>query len=120
MNVRNLSLAMFAVSIIAGGIAFLITGSSRVAVGVPAGAIIGIVTVATWGWLLGRLQDRYGVLLFALITVGKLAFYAGAFYILIGRGLVNPFALAGGLTGTVMALLVFIHLKDGARTGIPA
>ncbi|HTF57618.1 MAG TPA: hypothetical protein VK661_10325 [Planctomycetota bacterium] len=114
---RNLSLAMLAVSIVAGGIAYLTSNSLRIALGIPAGAIIGLVTFMTWAWLLARLQDRHSLLLFGLVTLAKLAFYAGAFYLLIVQGRVHPMALAGGIALSVVGLALGVHLRDGARTG---
>ena len=114
---RNLSLTMLAVSIVAGGIAYLTSSSPRIALAIPAGAIIGLVTFMTWAWLLARMQDRHSFLLFGLVTLAKLAFYAGAFYLLIVQARVHPMALAGGIALSVVGLALGVHLRGGARTG---
>ncbi|HEY3227531.1 MAG TPA: ATP synthase subunit I [Planctomycetota bacterium] len=116
--VRKLSLGVLAVSIVAGGIVCLVTGSPRAGLGVPAGAIVGIVPFVTWAWILGRLLERRSFLLFGLITIAKLGFYAGAFYLLIVQGRVHPMALGGGIALSALGLALGVLLQDrGARTG---
>jgi|SRR5882672_10326349 len=116
--VRKLSLAALAVSVVAGGAAFLATGSAAVGLGVPAGAILGLVPFVTWAWFLARLLERKSVLLFALVSLAKLAFYAGVFYLLVYQKRVHPMALGAGIGLTALGLAIGILLQDrGARTG---
>jgi len=116
--VRKLSLAALAISVAAGGVAFLATRSAAVGLGVPAGALLGLVPFISWAWFLGRLLERKSVLLFALVSLSKLGFYAGAFFFLVYQGRVHPMALAAGLALTTLGLAIGVLMLDrGARTG---
>jgi len=116
--VRRISLAALAISVAAGGVAFLATGSAAVALGLPAGALLGLVPFVTWAWFLGRLLERKSVVLFALISLAKLGFYAGAFYLLVYQDRVHPMALGAGLGLTTLGLAFGVLLQDrGARSG---
>lgn len=116
--VRRLSLALLAVSVAAGGVALLATGSPAVGFGIPAGAVLGLVPFVTWAWLLGRLLERKSVLLFALVSLAKLAFYAGAFYVLVYQERVHAMAVGAGIALTALGLGIGTLWQDrGARTG---
>jgi len=116
--VRKLSLAALAVSVVAGGGAYVATGSAAVGLGVPAGAVLGLVPFVTWAWFLARLLERKSVLLFALISLAKLAFYAGVFYLLVYQDRVHPMALGAGIGLAALTLAIGVLMQDrGARTG---
>ncbi len=117
LQVRRLSLAALAVSVIAGGVAFLASGSAAVGLGVPAGAVLGLIPFATWAWFLARLLEKKSLLLFALISIVKLAFYAGAFYFLIHQDRVHPMAVGAGIGLTALGLAIAVLLQDRAGSG---
>lgn len=115
-QIRRLTLAALAVSLVAGAAAFFATRSPAVGLGVPAGALLGLIPFVTWAWLLGRLLERRSLLLFTLITLAKLGFYAGALYFLVN--LVHPMALGAGVGLSAFALGIGVMLQDrGTRTG---
>ncbi|HEU4338852.1 MAG TPA: hypothetical protein VFS19_02190 [Planctomycetota bacterium] len=114
-QIRRLSLAALAVSMVAGATAFLATRSAAVGLGVPAGALLGLVPFVTWAWLLGRLLERKSFVLFGLVTFAKLGFYAGALYFLVNR--VHPMALGAGVGLSALALGIGALLQDRAGTG---
>lgn len=116
-QLRTLSLAALAVSIVAGGVAYIATKSAAIGLGVPAGAILGLVPFVTWAWFLSRLLERKSVLLFALISLAKLGFYAGAFYFLVHQNRVHPIALGGGLGLTALGLAIAVLLQDRGGAG---
>ncbi|HZN61054.1 MAG TPA: hypothetical protein VFC90_01485 [Planctomycetota bacterium] len=117
-QLRTLSLAALAVSIVSGGVAFLATKSAAIGLGVPAGAIMGLVPFVTWAWFLSRLLEKKSVLLFALISFAKLGFYAGALYFLVYQGRVHPMALGAGVGLSALALGIGVLLQErGTHTG---
>jgi len=116
-QLRTLSLAALAVSIVAGGVAFLLTKSAAIGLGVPAGAMLGLVPFVTWAWFLSRLLEKKSVLLFVLISIAKIGFYAAAFYFLVHQGRVNPMALGGGLGLTALGLAITVLLQDRGGAG---
>lgn len=115
-QMRTLSLAAIAVSIVAGGVAFLVTKSAAIGVGIPAGAILGLVPILTWACFLSRLLEKKSVFLFALISFAKLGFYAAAFYFLVHQQRVHPMALGAGigLAALGLAFMVLLQDRDGA------
>lgn len=118
LQVRRLSLAALAVSVIAGGVAFLASGSAAVGFGVPAGAVLGLIPFATWAWFLARLLKKKSLLLFALISIAKFAFYAGAFYFLIHhQDRVHPMAVGAGIGLSALGLAIAVLLQDRAGSG---
>jgi len=116
-QLRTLSLAALAVSMVTGGVAFLLTKSAAIGLGVPAGAMLGLVPFVTWAWFLSRLLEKKSVLLFVLISIAKIGFYAAAFYLLVHQGRVNPMALGGGLGLTALGLAITVLLQDRGGAG---
>jgi len=116
-QLRTLSLAALAVSIVAGGVAFIATKSAAIGLGVPAGALLGLVPLLSWAWFLSRLLEKKSVLLFLLISILKLGFYAGAFYFLVHQQRVNPMALGAGIGLTALGLAIAVLLHDRAGSG---
>jgi len=116
-QLRTLSLAALAVSIVAGGVAYLATKSAAVGLGVPAGAILGLVPFVTWAFFLSRLLEKKSVLLLALVSLGKLGLYAGAIYFLVSQDRVHPMALGAGVGLTALGLAIAVLLQDRAASG---
>ena len=118
LQIRRLSLAALAVSIVAGATAYLATRSAAVGLGVPAGALLGLTPFVTGAWILGRLLERKSHLLLGLILFAKLGFYGGALYILIRQIRLDPMALGAGVGLSALALGIgFLLQERGTHTG---
>jgi hypothetical protein len=113
--VRRLAAITLLVAAAFSGLA-LVLGSPRVAGGIGAGAVLGLLPIVTWSILGGLLMSARAPLLFGAISLGKLLVYAGALAILIGRNLVDPLALAAALLapGLMLAALVSAR-REAAR-----
>jgi hypothetical protein len=114
--VRRLSGITLLLALALSALAFA-TGSPRVAGGVAAGAVLGLLPIVTWSVLGGLLLSARAPLLFGAISLGKLLLYAAALAILIGKNLVNPLAFAGALLvpSLLLAVAVSIRRPEAAR-----
>ena len=118
LQIRRLSLAAIAVSIVAGATAYFATRSAAVGLGVPAGALLGLIPFVTWAWLLVRLLERKSILLFGLITIAKLGLYGVALYFLVYQNRVHPMALGAGVGLSALALGIgFLLQERGTHSG---
>jgi hypothetical protein len=92
----------------------LVAGSPRVAGGIAAGALLGLLPIVTWSIMGGFLFSARAPLLFGVISLGKLLVYASVLAILIGRNLVDPLAFAGALLAPGLMLAVAARPKAAA------
>jgi hypothetical protein len=106
---RCSGLALLLAAVAAG--AALAAGSPRVAGGVAAGAILGLLPIVTWSLMGGLLFSARGPLLFGAISLGKLLLYASALALLIGRNLVDPLAFAAALLAPGLLFALFARTR---------
>jgi hypothetical protein len=102
---KLLTLSGAALAIAAAIVAAL--GHLPFAGGLLLGFVLGALPVLSWSWLVSRgLQNRRTRALAVVLTVGKMAFYPAALYLLVTRPLLNPVAVFVGITGVVAVLAV--------------
>ena len=131
--VRRLSAITLFLAVAVAALA-LALGSPRVAGGIAAGAVLGLLPIVSWSYLGIMLlpgphsaeapqelieRDRNGAkanpLLFGVISLGKLGLYGAALYVLVGRNLVHPLALAGALLVPGLLLAALAARREVAR-----
>jgi hypothetical protein len=114
--VRRLSAITSLLALTVSAVA-LALGNARVAGGVAAGSLLGLLPIVTWAWLGGLLFSAKSPGLFGVISLTKLLLYAAALAILIGRNLVDPLAFAGALLapGFLMAAMIARRGAGAAR-----
>lgn len=102
-------------SIISGALISLLLWAGQTGDGIPeglaTGTLIGLVAILSWFWILEILGGKIRILFLGFATLGKLALYALAFYLLVYQHRVNVLSFAGGLLLAV-SILTFCALRE--------
>ena len=93
------------------------SGDLRVAGGIAAGAVLGLLPIVTWSFLGRLLLSARAPVLFGVLSLAKLLVYAAALAVLIGGNRVDPLAFAGALLAPslLMAAMLSARRMETAR-----
>jgi hypothetical protein len=108
-------LAISAILVLLSAAAVLTLGRSpALAGGLVLGLVLGATPFVSWGWVASRgLSDARRRRIAVLLIAGKLAFYAGALYLLVTRAVVHPVGVLIGLTAVVGTLCAGAYVGTG-------
>jgi len=119
---RSLLRRLLAISaillILSAGAVLAVGRSPALAGGLVLGLVLGATPFASWAWIADRgLSDPRSRRIAVVLLVGKLAFYAGALYLLVTRSVVHPIGVLIGLTAVVGIVCAGSYI--GAAPGRP-